>query len=383
MKFKVILFTLWFTIIQGICLHVYSNTVNLSSNAQFSLLTCSNGDELYSTFGHSALRVFDDSLNIDVVFNYGTFDFNTPHFYLKFVNGQLDYLLSTTTYKYFLLSYQHEQRSVVESIINLTPTEKQEFWNRLVTNMLPENRAYRYDFFFDNCATRIRDIFFDIKGLDKSKFLENEGKTFRDYLHECLPINTWTSQGIDLILGADCDNIASIYDRAYLPIYLNKLFTDKQFVDSQQIVVNYNSNGVNNSLFTPFNCGILLLLLTLILTCIEFRKHIYFRWFDVILFSIASLLSVLFWYLWIVSDLQACSYNTNVLWASIFYIPLFILLLKNKKAKFPYALTIILIVASDFAFILLSIFEVQFATQIAYLFMTILFFRTILILKRK
>ena len=137
------IFTVAFCL-QLYCLQSASQFVNLSESANISLLTCDAGDELYSTFGHSALHVNDDSLGINVVFNYGTFDFDTPNFYMKFTNGNLDYLLSTSSYTNFLISYKYENRSVKESILKLNASEKQQLWERLVTNAQPENRAYRY-----------------------------------------------------------------------------------------------------------------------------------------------------------------------------------------------------------------------------------------------
>ncbi|MCR9083074.1 MAG: DUF4105 domain-containing protein, partial [Cyclobacteriaceae bacterium] len=124
---------------------------------RISLLTCDPGDELYMAFGHSAIRVLDNIKGTDYVFNYGTFNFNTPNFYGKFAGGRLDYMLSVSTYADFVSTYTREQRSIREQVLDLSLEQEKYMVEFLQVNYLPERRYYRYDFFFDNCATRIRD----------------------------------------------------------------------------------------------------------------------------------------------------------------------------------------------------------------------------------
>ena len=99
--------------------------LQLSDSAEVTLITCTPGTELYSIFGHSAIRIKDPVYLLDRVYNFGTFDFNTPNFYVKFVKGRLDYMLSTSKYKYFEYSYKVENRGVVEQKLNINqnPTE--------------------------------------------------------------------------------------------------------------------------------------------------------------------------------------------------------------------------------------------------------------------
>ena len=129
-----------------------------SNQSEISILTCAPGEELYSIFGHTAIRVRDSISNTDYVFNYGTFDFNTSNFYLKFMKGELNYFLSVTTFERFIREYEFQKRSIAEQHLNLTSNEKGSIIGALVNNSLPENREYHYHFFYDNCATRIRDI---------------------------------------------------------------------------------------------------------------------------------------------------------------------------------------------------------------------------------
>lgn len=130
----------------------------LSDSARISLLTCSPGNELYSVFGHSAIRVKDLPNKVDIVFNYGVFDFSDPNFYPNFVRGRMNYILAGNYYEDFYSSYVEENRSISEQVLNFSKEEKQHLLDSLFINYMPEHRYYRYDFFYDNCATRIRNV---------------------------------------------------------------------------------------------------------------------------------------------------------------------------------------------------------------------------------
>lgn len=131
---------------------------NLSDSSRISLMTVAPGDFLYSTFGHSALRVFDPVNNIDRCYNYGTFDFDQPNFYLNFCRGKLLYSLDVEPGRHFVRGNLQDNRPMQEQVFDLGAAQRQRLFNLLETNALPENRSYKYDFFYDNCATRIRDI---------------------------------------------------------------------------------------------------------------------------------------------------------------------------------------------------------------------------------
>ncbi|MCF0191208.1 MAG: DUF4105 domain-containing protein [Marinilabiliaceae bacterium] len=343
--------------------------IQLSEGAQISLLTCGPGDELYSIYGHTALRVKDDSLKIDVTFNYGTFDFNTDFFYLKFMNGNLDYLLSVSYASNFIRNYKEENRFVVERPIKLTAEQRIKLWNKLCINMEPINRAYRYDFFFDNCATRIRDLLFDVTATDAKPFFEKEcGYTFRELLHEKNPYNSWSSQGIDLLLGATCDNMASEYQAAFLPEHLDNLVSSASIgnSDALPIVVSNNStDSLHDNSFTPNVIFSILLLFTFFST-LFIRNIQCLRIIDIFLFSVTILLSLLFHYLWFCTLHEVCSWNWNVLWASPLYIFLLRDVFRKKFTKFT-RFYIYAIDASLVLFIMLSVFGVEFFSNIAYL----------------
>ncbi|MBC8110331.1 MAG: DUF4105 domain-containing protein, partial [Verrucomicrobia bacterium] len=195
---------------------------NLSENAQISLITIAPGDELYSGFGHSALHVYDPNTGMDKSYNYGTFDFRAKGFYVKFVRGQLDYMLSVGELGRELIYWgEAENRQVTQQILNLSAEQKNRLYQFLEKNALPENKFYRYDFFYDNCSTRIRDALQKTIG-ESLKFnpTTDKEKSFRDLTDEyLLPTKKWEDLGIDVALGLRTDKIATPYEYMFLPDY--------------------------------------------------------------------------------------------------------------------------------------------------------------------
>ena len=162
---------------------VLSQDIILSSKAEISVITCDPGSELYSSFGHSAFRVVDRITGIDQVYNYGTFNFKTNNFYIKFVRGKLLYDLSSYPFHYFLRDYVKENRTVIEQVLELEPSSKQSFFDFLQNNAKPENKSYLYDFFFDNCATKLPEVSDKVLGENVQMnydFARDLGYTFRE-----------------------------------------------------------------------------------------------------------------------------------------------------------------------------------------------------------
>jgi len=184
------------------------------------LITCGPGTETYSVYGHTALRVVIPEKNSDIVFNWGVFDFSTPNFVWKFAKGRLDYMLDAAPLKSFLQSYFYEQRYVIAQRINLESDEKAKLMALISENIKPENVRYRYDFFYDDCSTRIRDL------LEKSignKLLyppAETGKipTFRQMVGKYQEPYPWLKFGVDLIMGSPGDKKALFRDRMFLPV---------------------------------------------------------------------------------------------------------------------------------------------------------------------
>jgi hypothetical protein len=194
--------------------------LKLTPRAEISLLTCYPGYESWQAYGHSALRIKDDSF--DIVYNYGTFDFSVPNFNSKFLRGKLPYSLSLCHFNEFMEDYHIENRTVLEQTINLSFEKKQKIFNFLIWNAQPENREYYYDFVYNNCCTKIRDLFKE--ELKPLQYKDAPKPTLRQMLDPYNDYNEWQDLGIDLLLGARLDKIPDPYIKMFLPIDLQNAF---------------------------------------------------------------------------------------------------------------------------------------------------------------
>lgn len=204
---------------------------------RFSLLTCGAGEEIYSLFGHTAIRYENFTRGIDAVFNYGIFSFNTPNFILRFTLGETDYQLGVTSYKQFAYEYTWTGRDVWQQTLNLNAEEKKKLLALLEENYLPQNRIYRYNFFYDNCATRPRDqIERSVQGTleyadDMTSF--QTGISFRDIVHQYTIGHSWARFGIDLCLGSQADKDITRRQMMFAPFYLKDFLAKAQLKNAQ------------------------------------------------------------------------------------------------------------------------------------------------------
>ncbi|HVF95944.1 MAG TPA: DUF4105 domain-containing protein, partial [Flavisolibacter sp.] len=209
-----------------------------SCGLRITLVTCAPGAELYSTFGHTAIRVSNRASGLDDVYNYGTFEF-ADDFYAKFVRGKLLYALAVQSFSDFMYQYQVESRSVVEQEFALTCKQKNELYARLLNNLLPQNRSYRYDFLFDNCTTRARDMIDTgaTATVDFKSILQPKPFTFRNHIDVYLNRGhqDWSKLGIDLLLGAKMDRPATNTEAMFLPDNLMGAF-EKATINGKPLV---------------------------------------------------------------------------------------------------------------------------------------------------
>jgi hypothetical protein len=296
-----------------------------SCHIRISLLTATPGEELYSTFGHSALRVTDTVRNTDIVYNYGTFNFEEPNFYLKFVRGKLPFYLSTDNFDNFMAEYRYENRGVTEQILNLTCEEKANIQMMLMVNMMGNNRGYKYDFTFDNCTTRLRDLI--EKGTDSAvQFADviHKKVTFRNLIYEYLNKNDkqWSKLGIDILLGSRMDVAATPYQVMFLPEYLMKTLDSsaiagRPLVLDEHVLIRQRFGGdIKNNLTHPF---FLFVCLFVLIAFFSFSKNKntqkILASFDGFLFFITGLLGILVLFMWFGTDHYMCRDNLNILWA--------------------------------------------------------------------
>lgn len=206
-------------ILSALCLLTLSTAAQtLSDSARIMLVTCTPGYELYARYGHTALRVVDPEMGWDVCFNYGIFDFNTEHFYWKFVRGETWYELGATSTPWFMREYEREHRPVYEQTLRLTTAQREALWEALVENYRPENRRYLYNFVFDNCATRPYRLVEKVLGDSiRSTYTGYTGVTYRRFIRHYTGAHSWENAGINLLFGPRADQAMTSEQRLFLP----------------------------------------------------------------------------------------------------------------------------------------------------------------------
>ena len=310
---------------------------NPNCKLRVSLLTCSPGQELYSTFGHSALRIIDSSTYRDVIYNYGTFDFDDPAFYSKFTRGKLLYFVSVDLFENFLKEYQYEQRGITEQVLDLSCTEKQKLATALNENAKEENKYYKYDFTIDNCTTRLRDIVF--KNANETVIIHdirpNKNITFRDLIHEYLNKSHqyWSKFGIDVLLGMPLDKRLTNTEAMFLPDYLLKGFDsttigNKKLVAEKKEILKAQLQKNSDSLLSPLFVFSFLFLVVLLLSLIKKGDKL-LSVFDFILFFSSGILGILLLFMWLGTDHPQCKNNFNLAWAFPFHFIIVFFIYKN------------------------------------------------------
>ena len=304
------------------------DTRKLSEKSHVSLITCGPGEVLYEAFGHTAILVYDPELQLEKVYNYGTFDFGQPNFYLNFTRGNLLYMLATTRFGRFMNSYVNYNRSVTEQVLNLSLTQRQAIFDKLEWNAQKENRDYLYDYFFDNCSTRPRDVIEGALGgiiVYDSSHVKEPKLTIRELVDSKIKRDIpWGDLGIDICLGARLDQTATAREYMYLPEHLEKAFDNATITtDSGAVPLVVEKNllfeaqpvTVEKSWFAPQPVFVgLLLFLAVIVTFLRMWGY-NVRWVEGTIFLLTGLLGWLLLLLWFGTDHKAAAQNWNLLWA--------------------------------------------------------------------
>lgn len=306
------------------------------------LVTCGAGEETYSMYGHSALRIVNRSEGSDIVYNWGVFDFSTPNFAVKFARGRLDYLLASYSYQSFLQEYFREERSVVTQRINLSAGQIEMLNMLLAENMRPENRSYRYDFFMDNCATRIRDILEQTLGenlvypndvvygtesttsVDYEAVKQDDTPSFRDRINEYQQGSlVWLDAGIDLLLGSPADRNCGFRESMFLPDYLMANMSQANVESGQGSIpllgeavpaFEFESPSMENRFYLMpwFLLGVAAVLLIVI--TYRIKEGAFQKIFDLLFFIFMAALSFLMIFTNYLTDHAAMGSNYNIIW---------------------------------------------------------------------
>lgn len=286
-----------FCLFMGVAFSVQSQSTD---SIRFSLLTCAPGTEIYSLFGHTAIRYENYTRRIDVAFNYGMFSFNTPNFIFRFVAGETDYQLGITPYSYFEAEYAMRGSSVYQQVLNLTQSEKERLLTILENNYLPENRIYRYNYFYDNCTTRARD---KIEECIEGKVVYPDslsGKSYRSIVHEFTAGSPWNEFGIDLCLGAEADKEINKRQQMFSPFYMKYYASNAYIVDAggarrplildETKIVDVEPEEVQPGfILSPLMCGALFLALCVVMAWGQWKtQRIWWGW-DIVLYGLQGL----------------------------------------------------------------------------------------------
>ena len=289
---KGVLITL--TIVSSIPVAAQEDLTPMDS-VEISLLTCQPHDEVYSLYGHTAIRYHDlRPGGFDLAFNYGVFDFKKPHFVARFVFGLTDYELGAYPYKYFLEEYRRFGSMVTEQVLNLTAEEKLILHEALAMNLRPENKIYRYNFFYSNCTTKARDIIENcINGKIEYAGREDYTPSYREMVHSMTKNNPWSRFGNDLLLGIKADFKTDLRQQEFLPGNLLYDFdhaqiysegTYRPLIKERRIAVPAGVQIVQEGFpLTPLSCAAVLLAIGLVIFFFEWRKKRVFIVWDVLL----------------------------------------------------------------------------------------------------
>ncbi|MEL1243399.1 DUF4105 domain-containing protein [Flavobacterium sp. DGU11] len=322
MRLKVLLTSL--LLLLPLCFNAFAQN-RLSDDAKITLLTCGPGDELYSVFGHTAIRILDPVTGIDVVCNYGTFDFDTPNFYLKFIKGDLQYMLSTSSYEDFVYTYKYYNRDVFEQELNLTTAQKQQIATELQETLQSDRRYYTYKFIDRNCTTMAGDLISKYSSDKISMENSDKGKTNRRIIFERLNNSFYESLGINLLFGYKTDREM---DRLFLPDQLMQGLANTKTATghlAQPTITIYKSTAEQRiSVWNNFYTYAALCLLLMVGAS---RKILVRRSY----LAITGLLGVLFCFMGMISLHSELMQNYNALLFNPFFLMLLLFIFTKKQ----------------------------------------------------
>ena len=305
-----------------------------TDSIEVSLLTCSPHEEIYSLYGHTALRWHDLSKGDDIAFNWGVFDFHKPYFVLRFVFGLTDYELGAYPYPLFLQEYKEYGSSVTEQVLNLTTEEKLAVKQALIDNLQPENKVYRYNYFYDNCSLRPRDIIEKcVAGKVEYAPREDYAPTYREMVRSCTRNHPWGTFGNDMLLGLRADQTTDMRQQEFLPenlmydidratIYANGEY--RPLVKERRIALQSGVQIIEQDFpLTPTECACLLLILSIIIALMEWKRRKTFKYWDAILMTVQGLAGCVL-FVMIFSQHPTTSLNLQLLLLNplpLFFIP--------------------------------------------------------------
>ncbi|WP_348823481.1 DUF4105 domain-containing protein [Flavobacterium aestuarii] len=322
----------------------FSQNILLSKNAAVSVMTCGTGNELYSLFGHTAIRVRDIDNNLDVVYNYGAFDFDTPNFAMKFAKGDLDYFITNNRYDDFISQYNYEKRDVYEQELNIPLSLKQKLFDNLAQSMLSEERLYQYKFIDNNCTSKVVDVINKTLNAKVITKKTDTDQTYRAILFPYFDNHFYEKLGTSIVFGTKVDQMGT---KIFLPFELQKnleliTYNNQPLCKENQTILDFKEEAPvswwNNSYTYLFILGFVTL---------TNKKSI-----DYIYLSFIGILGLLFVFLGFYSSHLELGYNYNILlFNPVLLVILYCVITKNSKWTYKLAAFTIVLTIMYFCFI--------------------------------
>ena len=320
--------------------------IRLSEEARISMITFGPYDpELWSSWGHSMIRVYDPKQNIDWAYDYGRFSFDQENFYWNYALGKTYYSIGKVSdFQRVKTRYARQNRTIIEQVMNFIPAEVRKAFELLEINNLPENREYLYNYVYDNCATRLVDLVEQVapgKVTIDPSFMK-AGTTIRDLMDEGLEFQPWGDLVIDLFLGMQIDHEANQREYLMMPDYVRQSFAKSTIdrgresvplVKEELVLYQAKPEHLSNGIFTPFNVFVLLFFVVGFITNKNFKTLKRTKWIDDLLFTLVGFLGLICCFLWFGTE-HLSKYNWNLLWAIPFHIPAIWMTRKEKYQPF-------------------------------------------------
>lgn len=296
----------------------------LGPDATVSILTCNPGQQVYSMYGHTAIRINDPGQGMDAVFNYGVFSFESDNFIYRFAKGETDYLLLGQRFSSFIAEYEQDKRSVYEQVLNLSSEGKEKLFMALLENAKEENRVYRYNYFTDNCATRVRDMIERNAGGKVQFPAQQSTQSYRDLINDFHHSFRWIDFGIDLVISKPADVPIPFYAHMFLPEYLYDQFSkatisysdaSQPLVQETRTLIEFPNHKLESDLPWP---AILFGLVFLLITLISIRGYLKGKQYsrlDYWLLVLTGISGLVMGWLALYSEHPALRPNYNILWA--------------------------------------------------------------------
>jgi len=375
MKIKVLKFSFLFFLYPFI---LFSNG---NENELFSIITIGPyQNELYSAFGHSGIRYQNFEQGLDIFYNYGIFDFNQPNFYTNYVKGKLTYMVGKNQYSFSERYYSNQNRYIKEQILNLSSEEKFFLLDYLENNVKKENRFYPYNYIFNNCSTKIRDVL-ELAIGEKLKFNDPPANlSYRSLIDRYLDNYKWADIGIDICLGTKIDDKSSNYDAMFLPEHLfssleNATVGDKKLVFETRINNLDQDQIISRGIISPKIVFSIFLIISLYFSFRQIKYNNKFIYFDSLLFFLSGMVGILILFLWFFTD-HTSTNNLNILWAFPLNILAPFFIMKRTDSRF---LNSYMILSSFMTFLILFmwIFYPEFFNNNLMIFVLAIFLRSV------